>query len=196
MFFIKKLLIKKEKYDLTTVQGINAIPSNCYTNVDKKPMYYALQRKATEYKKNGNMELAIACLRKSNEISDTYERPPLLASDYFRLVKYLQKAGRNNEANIEEMNLHRKHPEFFDKRIGNKKRLLEEISKAKVYNTDLVFLATNSKCSICKQYNNKIFSISGKSKKYPKLPNEFLNLGGFDKDCILGISLHFEENNK
>lgn len=183
-------------YDMDSLEGINSIPVppvNYSTGNDLKDcIYYVLQRKATEHKKNKRMDLAIACLRKSNEISDYYSKPLLMEKDYYRLIKYLEYDKQFDTAKIEAEKLKIKHPEFYDKRIGNKQRTQETIAKAKKYNCDTVFITTNSHCPICSQYNNKTFSISGKNKKYMKLPVEFVSNGGFDKDCIIGISLHLQ----
>lgn len=94
--------LRTPKYDMDSLDGIRAIPvpARNYNTGDpaKDCIYYVLQRKATEHKKTGNIDLAIACLRKSNELSDYEARPPLLQKDYFRLVKYLEIAGRPEDA--------------------------------------------------------------------------------------------------
>ncbi len=95
--------IKRFCVDLDTLEGIERIPVRTDNpSVNDRPMYYALQRKATEHKRNGNMELAIACLRKSNAISDKYDRIPLLAKDYLRLPKYIALTGDKELAKQEE----------------------------------------------------------------------------------------------
>lgn len=182
------------KYDMDTLEGINAIPipARDYNtgNPTKDCIYYLLQRKATEHKKNGNVELAIACLRKSNALSD-YERQPLLTQkDYFRLVKYIELTGNTELAHIEEQKIYERHPEFRDKRLSNIIRIKENLKKQK---NDLVLVSTNNHCPICSKYNLKIFSISGKSKKYAKLPKEIISDGGFCPNCILGLSTYFEK---
>ena len=62
---------------------------------------YILQRKATEHMKNGRMDLAIECLRKSNEIMQ-YSNFTGSAIDYGRLAMFLADEGRYDEA-IEEI---------------------------------------------------------------------------------------------
>ncbi len=63
-----------------------------------------LFKKATEHKKNGNLNLAIECLKKANELLPTaecsYQR-----SDYERLVNYLVSASRFDEARVEHAQL-------------------------------------------------------------------------------------------
>lgn len=189
-------IFKKGSYDFDSIEGINKIGIPKYPPLKglESPVNnieYILQRKATEHKKEGRMDLAIACLRKANEIMP-YSNFKYDAKDYLRYIKYLRYDGQNALADIEEEKLHYDHPELFDKRFNNKQRILDGIQKCKKCNTDLLLITTNNHCLVCKKYNNKIYSISGKSKKYPPLPSEFTESGGFDKECIVGVSLKIE----
>ena len=189
-------LFKSKPYDMDTLEGINSIPvpaKNYNTGDPKKDcIYYVLQRKATEHKKNGNLDLAIACLKKSNELSDYEKHPTLMPKDYFRLVKFLESAERYEEASKEADFIFKNHPEFLDKRISNLPRIKDSIKKYKSWNNDIVKIDTNKICPICSKYNNMIFSISGKSKKFPKLPKEITADGGFCPDCYLGLCLYID----
>ena len=82
--------LKPQRYDMDSLEGINSIPvpaKNYHTGDPTKDcIYYLLQRKATEHKKAGRMDCAIACLRKSNALSD-YEKRPLLVA--FLISSYL-----------------------------------------------------------------------------------------------------------
>lgn len=181
--------------DISTIEGVRAIAPHSYKEgFDMlNQIYYILQRKATVYKREKKIDLAIECLRKSNEISDTFETPPLLQKDYMRLATFLKSDKRFDEAEQVERELIHNHPEFEDKRVSNLKRIKEYLSKAKAYNTDIVYITTNSTCPFCKYVNNKKFSISGKSRKYPKLPKELAEQGGFCNECVVGISLDFKD---
>ena len=173
---------KRKPYDMDSLEGINAIPvpaKNYNTgNSLKDCIYYLLQRKATEHKKNGQMDLAIACLRKSNALSDYEQRPLLTQKEYLRLVKYLEYDKRFEEAALETEKIIKKHPEL-----------------SKTFKNDYVLVSTNNHCPVCKQYNLKIYSISEKSKKYPKLPVEITKNGGFCPDCYLSLNNYFDEIN-
>ena len=84
--------LKKDSYDLDTIEGIEKIKVPKYPPLKglESPVNnieYVLQRKATEHKKNKRMDLAIACLRKSNELMD-YSNFHYSEKDYIRLVKY------------------------------------------------------------------------------------------------------------
>lgn len=187
---------KKNTYDFDSVEGINRIKIPKYPPLKgiESPVNnieYILQRKATEHKKNGRMDLAIACLRKSNELMD-YSNFRYAEKDYIRLVKYLRLDGQNEAADHEEQIIYEIHPEFKDKRISNLVRITEHLKKQKEWKEDLVYITTTNICPICEPYNNKVFSVSGKNKKYPKLPKEITTDGGFCKNCIVAISTYFE----
>lgn len=188
-------LFKRTCYDMDTLDGIKAIPvpaKNYNTgNPTKDCIYYVLQRKATEHKKNGHMDLAIACLRKSNELSDHEKCPLLSQNEYLRLVKYIKQQDGDEAANQELKRIMAIHPEFADKRISNLARIKEVIQKNNEWGNDYVRLSTNRHCSICKNYHEKIFSISGKPTDYPRLPIEVSRDGGFCPNCTIGLSSFF-----
>lgn len=187
---------KPRKYDMDTLQGINSIPvpaRNYNTGNDLQDcIYYLLQRKATEHKKAGRMDCAIACLRKSNELSDYEKRPLLTEKEYLRLIKYIELTDNYELAGQELDKIYHRHPEFKDKRISNLVRIKATLNQCKKWKNDCVLVSTNKHCPICSKYNLKVFSISGKSRKYPKLPHEISKLGGFCPKCYLGISSHFD----
>jgi len=181
---------------MDTLEGINSIPvpaKNYNTGNDLQDcIYYVLQRKATEHKKAGRLDCAIACLRKSNALSDYETRPLLSQKEYLRLVKYIELSGNHALAQEELDRIYHKHPEFRDKRISNLVQIKTAINHSQKQKNDYLLITTNSKCPICSQYNHKIYSISGKSQKYPKLPPEIKINGGFCPDCIVGVSSFFD----
>lgn len=185
------VLNKTSIYDLSTVNGIMSIPVPQYPGAySTENIEYFLQRKATEYKKMGQMDLAIACLRKSNELMP-YSNLPYSAKDYLRLVKYIRLTGDNIAADAEEARIKQNHPELFDMRIKNRQHAIAAIHKAQKYNCDLIYISSNRTCPICSQYNRKTYSISGKSKTYPLLPQNML-YGGSCTNCIIGFNLVFK----
>lgn len=93
-----------DKYN--TLEEIKQVPIEImylYQNIDSPTLSpeYHLQRKATIYKKEGNLDLAIECLRKSNELMP-YAKFIYQEKDYLRLVKYLELAGKTEEAKKEK----------------------------------------------------------------------------------------------
>lgn len=182
---------------MDSLEGINAIPvpaRNYNTGDPKKDcIYYVLQRKATEHKKNKRMDLAIACLKKSNELSDYEKHPPLTSKEYLRLIKYIELTGDFELAQSELAYIYSRHPEFLDRRVANLIRIKEMLAKNKRWKNDLVILSTNSSCPTCKKYDKEIYSISGKNKKYKKLPLEITKSGGFCPNCYISLNSYFED---
>lgn len=98
----------ERKYDLSTIDGINAIPVPKFKALPTggvgsptgKIEYY-LMIKGGQYETSGEIELALACYRKANELmprsSTAYGREP-----YMRLPRYLRKLRRFDEARAEE----------------------------------------------------------------------------------------------
>ncbi len=177
--------------NINSVDDIKRIPKN------KTSLMRPLQKAATDFKRNGDMLLAVECLKKSNEISDNASKggDKLLEKEYLRVIKYLKYANMDEELKIEESRIKSVHPEFYDKRISNLPRIFDTIKKAKEFGEDTVLISTNNHCELCSPYNNKIFSISGKNKKYPPLPKEFSENGGFCPECIVGICVNFDSIN-
>lgn len=189
--------LESKTYNLDNLNGINSIPLNASRimyNGYPNPMYYVLQRKATEHKQNGHLDLAIACLRKSNEISDSYDRTPLLEEDYLRLVKYLEISGDLELAESEKEKIYHNHPEFLDKSITSARLIRETVEKAKQQNQDLIILSASKNCPFCQNYNKQIFSISGRNHTYFLLPDNILN-GGVCKEHVVSATIYFPNLN-
>ena len=106
----KKIEEFKNRYDLATIKGIESIPveeAQKYPDGGKSVVYMPeqiLSRQATEYKKSGQYDLAIACLKKVNELYPLsfyrYTR-----ADFERVVDMMVLAGRFNEAKQEHKKL-------------------------------------------------------------------------------------------
>lgn len=118
------------KYDLSTKEGIISIPTSearMYTDVNSVSVVYMpeqiLSRKATEYKKEKNYDLAIECLKKVNELLP-YSPFAYVRNDYERLVDVLVLAGYFKEAKDEHQKL--------DKKYGSRLMELKKLQKSVV----------------------------------------------------------------
>lgn len=98
----------ERKFDLSTIDGINAIPvpksksspSAGAGSITGRIDYY-IMLKAGQYEKNGETELALACYRKANALMEV--SPIAYQYDsYMRLPRYLRKLRRFDEARLEE----------------------------------------------------------------------------------------------
>lgn len=178
--------IKVGNHILNSIVDINTLDSH---NI---ALAREMQKAATEFKRMEKMDLAIACLRKSNEISDYAEIPILTEKEYLRLINYVQLAKGKELADAESKIIYTRHPEFLDRRISNLEGIHNTITQCRKLKRDLVIVNTHSSCPICGKYNKKIYSLSGKNKRYPKLPSEIINSGGFCPNCFLGLNIYFE----
>lgn len=157
---IDKLALERYGADMNTLQGIQKIQIPKYTTRgvslggDGKQMLpspmdnieYLLHRKASVHSKNGHMDLAIACLRKANEIFP-YSNFSWTPADYLRVVSYLEKAGLQDEATQEEKIIREKFPEVFapiDKDTLKRNREMRDR-----------FMAMNPKFSTIREYRLK-----------------------------------------
>ena len=185
--FIKNIFLR-EKYDFQTLEGINSITIPSYEPLQgmSSPVNnveYILQRKATEHKKNGRMDLAIACLRKANEIFP-HSNFSWSEKDYMRLVEYLKFDRQFDEAKKEEQKIKELFAQFNKEREAHDTKINSEVYG----NTDIV--STNETyfvCEECAKYIKRYFSISGNSKKYPKLPEYLLHKSEKHKYCSITL---------
>ena len=172
-----------KRYDLSTEAGIRAIPiKEMQTWMRRAPgtpshPEQILNRKATEYKRLNKMDLAIECLKKANEI---YEVSDYIYSenDYLRLVRYLQEAGRFEEARAEQEKIAHEFGHVPnvqpEKNPMMEQANLKSISQAKELGTDLVEASwVDVCCETCGKYRGRVFSLSGKSKEFPMYPKNF-----------------------
>lgn len=146
---------KASNYKLDTLEDIESIPvptKNFQYNCDfTESIEYVLQRKATQFKKEGKMDLAIACLRKSNEIMP-FAPMAYTKKDYARLESYLKLAGKFDEARELKKESH--------KFLSNNK----DLANAKIKNilssgTDMIEVQRHEKvCSECAKYHGRIYS--------------------------------------
>lgn len=175
------------KYNVNTVQEIQQIPIGDYS------VLRLLQKSATEHRRNGNFDLAIECLRKSNQISDISNdlTHKLTEKEYMRLYDFIKKY-KTDQAEYELNHIKTIHPEFFDKRIISKRNVLSAIQKAKENKEDTIITLSSSNCSKCKKYNNKVFSISGKHKKYKAIPDELIQYGGICLEHTIIANVFFD----
>lgn len=176
--FIKNIF-SREKYDFQTLEGINSIKIPNYKSLQgvSSPVNnveYILQRKATEHKKNGKMDLAIACLKKANEIFP-YSNFAWSEKDYMRLVEYLKQDRQFDEARKEEQKI----KEMFQKTrfIYEGKNIetnivgLSEKDVIDVFGGLIESFDLECCCEECAKYAKRIFNIDGKDKRFPLLPD-------------------------
>ena len=155
----KKYSPKASLYKMDTLEDIEAIPvptEKFKHDCDfTESIEYVLQRKATQFKKDGQMDLAIACLRKANMIMP-YSPTLYSKKDYERLEEYIKLSKDFKLATIEAINsksLYEKQESLFHK---------EKVKQISV--TGLIEVTRNPHvCSECAKYHGRIYS---KDKKH------------------------------
>ena len=188
-------------YDLNTAAGIKAIPE--IKNPPRSPVGgpmdvtgdidYYLRFKATEHEKDGRVDLAILCLKKSNAIRKL--KYPMYNKDaFYSLVRLLARSGYKEEAYKEKSEI----DAFFAGADASYKHVTVRriLNEAKEMDTDLLLMNPHGmSCPLCAKYQGRVFSISGRNKLFPKLPREFFEFGGMHDECghsftpyIYGIS--------
>ena len=158
-----------EAYDFNSIEGISSIPVPCKEvngdSVTGRVEYYLHKKCFADHWNAGRTELALACLRKAQElmfVSDMiWSR-----KDFLRLVTHLYEAGYNEEA---EMQLNRIDA-FLSKQDIVQETFSGALTSAQFLETDLLELYSYSPyCKECAKYVNRIYSISGKDRRFPSL---------------------------
>lgn len=158
-----------EVYDFNSLEGINSIPVPCREvngdSITGRVEYYLRGKCFTDHWNAGRTELALACLRKAQElmfISETIWK----REDFLRLVEYLYEAGYNEEAKMQL----KKIDDFFAKQDIVQESFSSALTSAKFLETDLMEVYSISPfCKECAKYVNRIYSISGKDHRFPSL---------------------------
>ncbi len=111
-----EMIYWERRYDLSTVNGINSIPvplpkSDAFQSKSiTGQLDYCLMLKAEQYEMAGQVELALACYRKSNELMPLNGVSSYPKERYMRLPRYLRKLRRFDEARAEEEKIKRLFP--------------------------------------------------------------------------------------
>lgn len=193
----KQIEAFKNTFDLTTVEGIRAITIQAVRpwikrapGVPSHPVEI-LSKQASAYQKD-HLDLAIECLRKANEL-----RPDcgmLYSEDsYLRLVRYLCKAERFEEADREHQKIqsmfHGPNAPYSRDALA-RSALDHSFTRARELGTDLVETSwIGACCEICGKYRGRVFSISGRDKRFPMFPSDFcFNCGLSASPIIEGVN--------
>lgn len=177
---------KRKEYNFDTVDDINAIPIPKYMPLSESlgspvnNIEYILQRKATDHYKKGRLDLAVACLRKSNEIMP-HSNFMWSKSDYLRLVEFLIKQGDFDEARLEKAKIDGLFMDNLSVTVLNK--TIQDARNAGLDHLQSTDITVD--CSECSSYCKRIFSISGKDKRFPQLPQSLLMNPSEHRYCFL-----------
>lgn len=195
MGLLDKLFPKKQSngydsrasiYKMETIEQIQSIPvptKKFEYNCDfTESIEYVLQRKATQFKKEGNIDLAIECLKKSIEIMPF--APMSYPDAYNRLENYLKLARRFDEARA-----------VFSESIDSKQEQEEQIYNKMITlssMSDMIEVPRNPMvCSECARFHGRVYAKNG----HNGLPDTTLFVDYYNKkqcDCSLLFYPFFE----
>ena len=148
--------------------------------------------RASQERKNHNNVLAYALLRKSTQLMEN-TGTLYNSKDFLQLANWLYQDGKYEQAKTIEKELLSMinntvpiHLEAFQQTIANCKQL----------HTDYIVCPYSSgTCPVCALYQMRVYCISGRDKRFPKLPDIVYQHGGFHNGCrhtfypfFLGVS--------
>ena len=191
------------KYDLEKVEDLRKIPIPNFpkcTNVMAGygvtgSLDYVLRMKAGNLYARREKDLCSACLWKSTEMMLANEGIGWKKDDYFRIVYWHNDLGMFEEAKKAKEYLLtfdvcvKNHFDIYAKKIRD-----IVLEKSQSFGTDLIAFNDfgGGCCSECAKMRGRVYSISGKSKVFPKLPEYVLENGNFHPGCRCMMSLFFE----
>ncbi|WP_320952456.1 phage minor capsid protein [Enterocloster bolteae] len=180
-------------FDLESTLDISNIPIPNYKKLCGFPnishsLDYVLKRKAGNLSKNGLFDHSIVCLRKANQIMS---QSPIhwKKKDYMDIVLELARVGRYEEAKKEKAFIEDNYFVGYDFSSMHETVLQKTLGSIHQQATDLVEADDAPNCDeICAKYQKRIYSISGKDKRFPAMTNEVYNSGLIFFPFIEGIS--------
>ena len=154
-------------YDFDSIEGVESIPVPCPEPNGDSPTgrveYYLRGMCFSEHWKAGRTELALACLRKAQDlmfVSDMIWQK----RDFLRLFEYLYEAGLDDEAEAQLIKINA----FFDAQYQQNEIVQRALVSAKRLEEDLMETFSNAPvCEECARYVDRIYSISGRDKRFP-----------------------------
>lgn len=180
-------------FDLENASDLANIPIPRYEKLHGMPnishsIDYVLRRKAGDLKNKGKFDLSIKCLRKANQLMS---KSPIhwSKSDYFYIVEELSLVNRFYEAKEEKEFIENNYFSNYDFDTMHRTVLQKALVLAQELNTDLVEADESPNCNeLCAKYRKRIYSISGRDKRFPALTNEIYYSGLIFYPFIEGIN--------
>lgn len=177
----------EQNYPIETIADVNAIPEDAPLPGDigkgkAGGLWQYLRRKSRDFEEQGEIDLSIACMKKSIcfmrlRYGSNYGRKESMS-----LVYLLLRHGKNEEAEAEYKCIE----EHYNKsEVESRRNAYARACKiAEDLETDFLQIqAHGSTCPECAVYQGRVFSISGKSKVFPPMPDHIRNNGAIHPGC-------------
>ena len=175
-------IINEKKYDLHDIEDINLLPvlspsypSDAFSDITKMFEYH-LRMKAGDLWQRKLFDEAIACYRKANTMmfeSYVFWRE----EDFMRVVWCMIEAGRFDEAHTERNYIELNYKSKYDYKILHNKCIDKVLLECKKFDTDLIEIGEAGSVIGPKEavYRNRVYSISGKDKRFPRFIDDIRN---------------------
>lgn len=177
----------KNHYDLSSIESISAIPERLDLpkppgNTPTSEVYYYLRYMARQLESDGNSSLALACMKKSISLMQLKYGATYGREECYSYVRMLVRNGFDAEARIAKVHF----DNYYNMGIEAEKLKQFQIvcKQAAELRTDLLMMSVQGiTCPECARYQGRVYSISGKSKIYPRLPIAVTQTGVIHKGC-------------
>lgn len=190
------------KYDLESIEDIQSIriPNFRYQDIfagygATGSLDYVLRMKAGNFYNRKEKTLCSVCLWKATELMLENKYGDWQKEDYDRLVNWHNSLGMFDEARKAEKYL-QGHPNYLGNSFNSLASQIKNstLENAKRFNCDLVAFHDYGTgcCSKCSKMTGRVYSISGNSKKYPKLPEYVKRHGNFHEGCRCTMTVFFD----
>lgn len=149
---------------------------------------YNLRFQAEHIREAGLFEQSVRILHLSNML---LERSPLCKPDtFFRLAEWLYEDGRDAEAEAECRHIREQIDEYSGKVHGYWQQIWNnQLAYMRDFSIDLVAIDYSyACCGECAKYRSRIYSFSGKDKRFQPLPDIIKHTGRIHDGCSCSIS--------
>lgn len=131
---------------------------------------YVLRSRAAHFYNEEEFDLCFACLWKATVLMK-YSTILWSENDYYRIVNWLVQLGRFKKA--------KEWQDWIEQSVLNRDDMQEMIddrttSLCETLKTDLVIVDyVGACCEKCAMYRNRIYSLKGKDRRFPRFPKDF-----------------------
>lgn len=190
------------QYDMSNPTSIKSIPIPNFQLIDSFSGYgstgsldYVIRMKAGKYFNSGNKILCSACLWKSTELMLSNKFYGWRKKDFERLViwHYEMKMFSDGEKAKKYLEKNGVYKNQFDSiALSIRDSIFKSLKK---FNMDLVAFQgyESGTCEECAKMIGRVYSVSGKDKRFPKLPEYVKIHGNFHSGCRCTMTTYFPE---
>lgn len=190
------------KYDLESSKDLNRIPIPTFTNIDIMHGYgitgsleYVLRMKAGNLRRKGLLEESNSILERIHlfmgAADNGYQEKDFLIYSHLLLKEGHFEESAKYKAIVQSYlkTLRVCHNSFYNRAKDVMDKLLSDCRK---YNTDYISMSAHlACCEECNKLQGRVYSISGKSKIFPKLPDVIRETGKVHNGCAHSFSVFF-----